>query len=287
MGVGLLAPADFFLKARLAPIDTAALAVFGGWYVWALMRRRAAGRTWPPVRTACFVVGCVVFLLGTDSGLSAFTRTNFSTFAAQYSMVGLVAPLLFAFSAPLTLAGGWEWLHRRSARWVAGPVTTWVLFDASVLVFGFSGLLPDALGGGWAAQAILLALAVVGTIFCWPVVDIDPVPRRIGFWPRILYLLLSFPIFAILGMGLESQTTRVNPAMTLGSLHLGAAVIWVAGEGIGLLGAIWVFAQWLRQDERRARSHDLANEEAAARQLALWRASRDAAARAAGAASPQ
>lgn len=281
MGVGLLAPADFFLKARVAPIDTAALAVFVVWYAWAVRRRRADGRSWPAVRTGCFAAASVLFLAGTDSGLPAFTPTNFSAFAAQYAMVGLVAPALLAFSAPLTLAGGWDWLHTRAARWLAGPVATWLAFDAAVLVLGFSGLLPHALGRGWAAQAIVLGMAVVGATFYWPVVDVDPVPRRIGFWPRILYLLLSFPIFAILGMGLESQTTRVNPAMTLGSLHLGAAVIWVAGESIGLLGALWVFSQWLRHDERRAKSHDLANQEAAARQLALWRASRDAAARAA------
>ena len=281
MGVGLLAPADFFLKARIAPIDTAALALFAGWYVWAVRRRRAEGRTWPAVRTACLAAASLLFLVGTDSGLSAFTRTNFSAFAAQYALVGLVTPVLIAFSAPLTLAGGWDRLHTRPARWLAGPVTTWVAFDAAVLVLGFSGLLPQALGGGWAAQAVLLGLTAVGAAFCWPVVDVDPVPRRIGFWPRILYLLLSFPVFAILGMGLESQTSRLNPDMTLGSLHLGAAVIWVAGEGAGLLGAIWVFAQWLRHDERRAKSHDLANQDAAARQLALWRASRDAAARAA------
>ena len=281
MGVGLLAPADFFLKARVAPIDTVALVAFVGWYTWALKRRRATGRPWPAVRTACFASASLLFLIGTDSGLSAFTRSNFSAFAGQYAMVGLVVPALIAFSAPLTLAGGWDWLHSRPARWLVGPVTTWVAFDAAVLVLGFSGLLPHVLGGGWAAQGILLGLAAVGAAFYWPVVDVDPVPRRIGFWPRILYLLLTFPIFAILGMGLESQTTRVDPDMSLGSLHLGAAVIWVAGESIGLLGAVWVFAQWLRHDERRAKSHDLANQEAAARQLALWRAAREAAARAA------
>lgn len=281
MGVGLLAPADFFLKARAAPIDTAALVIFAGWYGWALKRRRAEGRPWPALRTACLAAAAVLFLIGTDSGLSAFTPNNFSAFAAQYALVGLIAPALIAFSAPLTLAGGWDGLHTRPARWLAGPVTTWVAFDAAVIILGFSGLLPDVLGGTWGAQAILLGLTAVGTVFYWPVVDVDPVPRRLGFWPRILYLMLTFPVFAILGMGLESQTTRVKSTMTVGSLHLGAAVIWVAGESVGLLGALWVFSQWLRHDERRAKSHDLANQEAAARQLALWRAARDAAARAA------
>jgi cytochrome c oxidase assembly factor CtaG len=56
--------------------------------------------------------------------------------------------------------------------------------------------------------------------------------------------------------------------------------MWVAGETAALGGVVSVFAQWLRADERRAKAHDRANEAAAARQLALWRASRQAAARA-------
>ena len=281
MGVGVLAPADFFLKARIAPIESVAIAAVAAWYVWAVKRRTAAGKPWPAVRTGCFAAACVLLLIAADSGLHSFAHTNFTAFGAEYILGGLVAPVLLAFAAPLTLVDPGPWLRSRPARIVAGPVATWVVFNASTLVLGFTGVLPAAVRGGLVSQAIFLWLAATGTLFYWPVVDADPMPRRIAYWPRILYLLLSFPIFAIFGMGLESQTTRINPTTSLGSLHLGAAVIWVAGEGIGLLGAIWVFSQWLRNDERRAKTHDLENQEAAARQLALWRATREAAARAA------
>src|SRR5262249_54215379 len=47
-----------------------------------------------------------------------------------------------------------------------------------------------------------------------------------------------------------------------------------------------VFVSWLRTDERAAKRNDRVGEAAAAAQLAHWRATREAAARAAGSAGP-
>jgi hypothetical protein len=62
--------------------------------------------------------------------------------------------------------------------------------------------------------------------------------------------------------------------------------MWVAGEATGLLCTLAVFIAWLRTDERAAKRNDRVTEAAAAAQLAHWRATRDAAARAAGAGFP-
>jgi cytochrome c oxidase assembly factor CtaG len=69
--------------------------------------------------------------------------------------------------------------------------------------------------------------------------------------------------------------------VSLTELHTGGGFLWFAGETIGLLGTVALFVLWLRSDERSAKSSDDYNEESAARQLAHWRATRDAAARAA------
>jgi hypothetical protein len=56
--------------------------------------------------------------------------------------------------------------------------------------------------------------------------------------------------------------------------------MWVAGEALGLVGTLAVLVQWLRADERAARRIDRASDEIAAKQLAYWRATREAAAKA-------
>ncbi len=283
-----LQPLDFFAKARFEPAATVVLVTAGWWYGWSILRLRRRGRTWPAPRTACFALAWLLVAVSVFSGLTAFAATNFSAFAAQYIMVGLVAPALLALSAPISLAvqsssapDRGRWVESLPARALGHPFSTWILFSATVFTVFFSGVLRGADAGGAAQQAVFLWLLVVGWMFFLPVADVDPLPFRIGPWPRILYLLLSFPVFAIMGMGLESRTGRPVPGISPASLHLGGAVIGVAGEGLALCGALWVFAQWLRADERRVKSQEQANGAAAARQLELWRASRQAAARAA------
>lgn len=282
-----LAPLDFFTKARFEPLDAVVLLAGAAWYARSLRRLARLGRQWPAGRTACFAGAWVLLAVASFSGLAAFGRQNFSAYGSIYIIVGLVAPALLAFSSPVTLAllsagegGGARWLESRPARVVAGPLTTWVVFCATIFVVFFAGVVRATVGGGWAAQGLYLWLLAAGWLFYWPVADIDPSPRRMGYLTRILYLLLSFPVFAIMGMSLESQTGRIAPGTSAASLHLGGAVIWVAGETMALAGVLWVFTQWLRNDERRAAAHDRENEQVAARQLALWRASREAAARA-------
>ncbi len=286
MAMGLT-PWDFFAKARFEPAAAVVLVLGAAWYLWSRRRVRRRGLQWPASRTAAFTAAWALVAVSCFSGLTDFATTNFSAFGSQYIMVGLVAPALLALSAPYTLAvqsssrpdrarsvEGW------AVKAAGNPFTTWVVFAASLFVVFFTGVAGAAVGGGLVQQGVFLWLLAAGWLFYWPVAAVDPLPFPIGYWPRVLYLLLTFPVFAIMGMGLESQTGRVAPGISPASLHLGAAVIWVAGEGLALCGSLWVFAQWLRTDERRAQSRDQANEDAAARQLALWRASREAAARA-------
>lgn len=286
MGLG---PMDFLVRARFEPVPAVLLVVGGAWYVRARLRLRAQGHVWPAARTGAFVLAWLLIAVAEFSGLWAFEPTNFSAFGSVWAMVALAAPALLALSAPLTLAVRsaprpvrLARMESWAARALANPFTTWMVFTASVFVLFFSfGLLQQATAGGAVQQLVFLWLFLAGWLFFWPLVDVDPVPYRIGTWGRILYLLLTFPVFTIMGMGLESQSGRPLAALSPASLHLGGAVIWVIGETVAVCGSLAVFAQWLRADERRARIHDEASQATADRQMALWRASREAAARAA------
>ncbi|HWE55124.1 MAG TPA: cytochrome c oxidase assembly protein [Acidimicrobiales bacterium] len=282
-----LTPVDFFAQARFEPATIAVVVLAGVGYGLRVRRLRGKGKAWPAYRTACFAAALVAVAVALLSGLSAFAVANFTAYGIEFSLLTLVAPLLIALSAPVSLVlQGSDHperaavLDRLPVRMVTHPFFTWLAFSAALFVLFFTSLVRATIADSADRQGIYLALLVLGWLHFWPVADIDPIHRRMGFWSRILYLLLMFPVYAILGMTLESQVHPIAPHISMGSLHLGGAVIWVIGETVALCGAIWVFAQWLRTEERRVKSNDLANEEAAARQLALWRASRDAAARA-------
>lgn len=297
MAPGPLSPLAFFTHPQLQPVTLVAVAGSTAWYLRARRRVVSSGRSWGAWQTVSFLAGELVMLVAAASGLLAFAETNFSALATWYASLGVVGPGLVALGAPLRLGelaslasppgpdgarrdpvGGF--VSNRFVRAVTCPLVTWVAFAASGMVFFFTGLASDALSDTWVAQASTIALVLIGLAFWWVVVAANRAPWKLGYWQRIFYLLASFPLFGVLGMTLQSETSRIAPYVSLGSLHLGAAVLWVAGETVALYATIAVFVQWLRDDERNAVAHDQASEAAAARQLALWRASRDAAARA-------
>jgi putative copper resistance protein D len=282
-----LTPVDFFTRSRPEPVVLALLVLMAVWYGLSTRKVKAGGRDWPTTRKVYFAGAVALVAVADLSGLHAFAATNFSAYGTIYIAIGLTAPAFLALAAPLQLMllvhpGRARGLDHWVTRVVLNPFVTWILFSASMFVLFFTGLFGATLRHDAVAQAVYGVALLIGYLHYLPVADVDPVPRRIGYWPRILYQLLIFPVYAIVGMGLESQVNPIYPGTSLGSLHLGAAVLWVAGETLALSGAIAVFSQWLRADQRRARAYDVGHEEAAERQLALWRASRDAAARAAG-----
>ncbi len=295
MASGPLAPPSFITDPQFQPVTIVVVAYSVAWYLRCVRRVTRRGQAWAPARTLAFVGGGIVIFVSATSGLAAFATSNFTAAGFLYLSLGLVGPGLVVLGAPLRLAEMASvsrgepsarssridsLLANRAARAVTFPVVTWVIYTGSVLALFFTGLFGEFLANPLVRQAVTAALVVVGVGFWWVVAGVDRSPWRLGYWQRILYLMLTFPVFGILGMTLQSERSRITPDISLASLHLGAAVLWVAGETVALYATISVFVQWLRNDEKAAQNHDRDSEAAAARQLALWRASRDAAARA-------
>jgi putative copper resistance protein D len=287
-----LTPADFFTKASLDPVPAILIAVTTGWYLWSVRRLAARGRPWPKARTASYLFAELLLAVALVSGLAAYDDTNFTIHTIQHIFIGMLAPIFLALSAPITLAlqssnrtvqtGLLKVLHSPPARVLTNPLVTWPLYGASLFILYFTGLYAYSLNHAVVHQFIHVHLLVVGCLFFWPTIGVDPLPRRLNHGVRIAYLMLALPFHTLLGMSLESQTTPISPGISLTDLHTGGGLMWVAGEAIGLLCTLAVFIAWLRTDERAARRNDRVGEAAAAVQLAHWRATRDAAARAAG-----
>ncbi len=309
MASGPLAPVSFITDPQFQPVTIVVGAYSVAWYLRGVRRVARRGQPWAPARTVAFVAGVIVIFVSATSGLAAFATSNFTAAGFLYLSLGLVGPGLVVLGAPLRLAEMASvspakpstapaepstapgepstrssridsLLANRAVRAVSFPVVTWVIYTGSVLALFFTGLFGEFLANLWVRQALTVVLVAVGLGFWWVVAGVDRSPWRLGYWQRILYLMLTFPVFGILGMTLQSERSRITSNISLASLHLGAAVLWVAGETVALYATISVFAQWLRNDEKAAQNHDRDSEAAAARQLALWRASRDAAARA-------
>jgi putative membrane protein len=287
--LGAMAPLEIVTQATFDPIPTAMITLTLGWYLWSVRRLGRRGRVWPVARTAAFVAAELLMAVGLISGIDAHD-SNFEIHTIQHIFISMLAPALFAMSAPVTLAlqasnrrvqsAIIKVLHSPVGRLASNPIFTWSLYGASMFGLYFTSLYGITLRNQTVHDLVHLHLIVVGCLFWWPAVAVDPLPRRMSYGVRIAYLMLALPFHTILGMALDSQTTPITPNTTLPDLHAGGGLMWVAGEALGLIGTLAVFIQWLRADERAATRMDRTSEDVAALQVAHWRATREAAARA-------
>ena len=208
----------------------------------------------------------------------------FSVHMAQHMILSMLVPILLVLGAPVTLAlralppaqrggppGAREWLlagvHSPAARWLTHPLITLPLFVGSYYALYFSGLFAAALPEHWAHLLMNVHFLTVGWLFFWPLVGIDPSPRRLPAAARLGVVFASVPFHAFFGVALMSFNVALGGDFyrqlalpwlpdPLADQKLGGGLAWASGEVPLLLVVIALLIQWSRQDERSARRDD-------------------------------
>ncbi len=270
------------LAAVIALLTLAA----AGLYAAGVSRLASRGDHWPVGRTVAFAAGILAFVLATQSGLAAYDTTLLSVHMVQHMILSMVVPLLVALSAPVTLAlrtlphRPRRWLlavlHSRVAKVLTFPPLTLLLYVVSPWALYFSGWYSASLQSAFVHELMHVHLVVVGSLFFWPIVGVDPVPGRVQYPFRMLLVLLTLPFHAFLGVTIMSQTELLGgdwyPNLHRGDLgswlpspaddqHLAGGILWSSGDLIALMVFGVLFVQWVRasmkESEREDRRLDL------------------------------
>lgn len=240
-----------------------AAALAGVLYAGGVRRLAARGRRWPPARTAAFTGGLMAVALGA-AGATGDESSSFTAHALQHALFAMVAPLLLALGGPITLAlqatarptqvALLRVVHSKPAAVLSNPIVAWVLFGGSTIVLYTTPLLEASLRSGLVHAAVHLHVLLVGCLFCWTVVGVDPLPHRLPHGARLAAVLLALPFHAVVGIALVSSGTLLAADFygDLGAQHAGGAVLWATGELFGVAAAGVVLAQWMGADEREA-----------------------------------
>ena len=220
-------------------------------------------------------------MLATQSGLAAYDTTLLSVHMVQHMILSMVVPLAVALSAPVTLAlrtlppRPRRWLlavlHSRVGKVLTFPPLTLLLYVISPWALYFSGWYDASLQSSFVHEAMHVHLVVVGSLFFWPLVGLDPVPGRVAYPFRMLLVLLTLPFHAFLGVTIMGETRLLGgdwyPSLHAGEMgawlpdpaddqHLAGGLLWSAGDFVGLLLFGVLFVQWVRSSMKEGERED-------------------------------
>jgi putative copper resistance protein D len=253
-------------------------------YLAGVLRLRRRGDAWSPWRTAAFVLGGLgSIVIATLSGLATYDDTLFSVHMVQHMVLSMVAPVFLALGAPITLALRTlpgrprrvlaRLLRSRFARVIAGPVVPFALFVGTMFAVYLTGIYQATLEHPVLHELLHAHLLLSGCLFFWPLLGLDPMPHRLAYPFRMLVVFVTLPAHAFLGVAIMSGTTviaggyyqalgRTWGASPLTDQHTGGAILWGAGDLVGLLLMGVFLVQWIRADEKVAARVDRAADRA-------------------------
>jgi cytochrome c oxidase assembly factor CtaG len=275
-------PGRVFTTWNLLSPAALLVVVTAGLYLWGVVVMRRRGDRWPVARSLSFVVvGMGGAAFATVSGLAAYDDTLLSVHMVQHMILTMLVPLAMALGAPVTLAlrtlprRPRRWLltvlHSRAAKVLSFPPLTFTLYVVTPWALYFSGWYAATLHNDYLHEMSHLHLVLVGCLFFWPLMGIDPLPGRITYPARMLLVVMTLPFHAFLGITIMTQKRLLGgswyPALHDGPMgawlpnphtdqKLAGGILWSSGDAIGLVFFAVLFVQWVRSSMREAVRED-------------------------------
>jgi cytochrome c oxidase assembly factor CtaG len=264
------------------PVSVIVTVWVAGLYLLGVRTLHRRGDRWPVGRTIAFVgVGMGAFYFATSSGLATYDLTLLSVHMVQHMFLSMLVPMALALGAPVTLAlrtlppAPRRWLlavlHSWPAKVLSFPPLTFLLYVVSPWALYFSGWYPATLDSTYLHEAMHLHLVLVGSLFFWPIVGVDPVPGKVSYPFRMLLVVLTLPFHAFLGVTIMGQQELLGgdhyPSLHAGPMsswlpdpaddqHLAGGILWGSGDIIALILFGVLFVQWVRQSMQEAARED-------------------------------
>lgn len=250
------------------------------------------GDKWPVGRTISFAFAVASADFATSGGLGAYAHFAFSYHMVAHMILGMVAPIGFVLSAPITLALRTlpigrtpdergirgvliTFLHSKYFQVVSNPVVALAIFDGSLFLLYMTPIFGNLMTSHAGHLFMNIHFLLAGALFFHVIVGIDPSPKRVPFIVRIIVLFAAMSIHAFFSIALMSATTLLDGGYfqslerpwsmnLLSDQNAGGAIGWAMGEIPILIALVATFIQWVREDRKETRRIDRAEDRAAA-----------------------
>ncbi|MFF5426793.1 MULTISPECIES: cytochrome c oxidase assembly protein [unclassified Streptomyces] len=290
LGRGLeFSPDLFFLIGCLTAL---------GLYGWGVARLRRRGDAWPVARTVLFTAGVLTIALVMCTRLNDYGMVMFSVHMVQHMVISMLSPILLLLGAPVTLAlralpvagrgstGPRELLlkllHSRYMRVITHPAFTISMFIASLYGLYFTPLFDFLMGSKAGHVGMMVHFLMVGLVFFWPIMGVDPGPHRPGYVMRMLELFAGMPFHAFFGIAMMMASEPMvkayaNPPASLGidalsDQNAAGGIAWAFSEIPSVLVLIALVYQWYHSEQRHAVRKDRAADRDGDKELEAYNA---------------
>jgi putative copper resistance protein D len=268
---------------HLDPLFFTASLIAGALYIAGVVRLRRRGDAWPFMRTVSWVAGLLVVIWCTSSGISLYAQVTVGLHMLQHMTMTMLGPIFLVMGAPATLAlralkpargnerGPREWLvwflHSWLTRVLTNPFFVFFIFALGLYGLYMTPLFGWLMGSHVGHVAMQLHFLFAGYLFYWVLIGIDPRPKPLPYWARLLLLLVAMAVHAFFSVVLMMGTTPmavewygiVRPPWITNPLLdtlQGGQVAWAVSEIPSLIVLLVISVQWSRSDEREATRND-------------------------------
>lgn len=243
---------------RLDFVSTVVLAVLGLGYL--ALARRAQG--WRARHVVLFEAGIVLAVITVDSAIDAYSSTLYWMHMVQHLLLIMVVPALLILGKPLTLltvVGGERVTRMVRGRGLAAVTTPGItLVGYAIVVVGthltpFLALEREYPVLRWVE---ILAYLVGGYLFLLTMFGGEPIRWQLSSPLRLFLSLIGMAVDTIVGvvlmmtttdpLGTSGMATRSWGLSPLADLRAGGAIMWVFGDGLMVLIAVYIIGAWMR-----------------------------------------
>ena len=257
-------------------------------YTLGLIRLKQNRIRWPILRSVSFFFGIGFVMWATCAGIAKYAMVSFSAHMIQHMTLSMLAPIFIVLSAPITLAlralpsasssnhrnaRGWILgiLHSRYATVVTQPFFALFVFTVGLYGIYFTSLFSTLMASHSGHIFMEIHFLLTGLLFSFVVIGVDPAPRKIPYWGKLLLVLVALSVHAFFAIAIMQSTTplgnewysQVRPEWIdnpLTDTYTAGGIAWALGEVPTLLLMVIVAVQWARSDTRKAVQLDRAAE---------------------------
>jgi cytochrome c oxidase assembly factor CtaG len=254
-------------------------------YLAGIAKLYRRGDSWPVMRTLVFLLGLTGLIYVTCGWPAVYGRVSFSAHMIMHMALSMIVPPLLVLGAPVTLAlrvlparpdgtrGAREWilaaLGSRFLQVISWAPIAALLFAGSLIAFYYSDAFELSLTTHVGHELMTAHFLLVGYLFAWVLIGVDPGPARPGYPLRLVMLFATMAFHAFFFLAVMNGEAVLQPHYfellnrpwgrpLLLDQQYGGGIGWGIGEAPTLMIALVLAYQWFKADERDARRYDRA-----------------------------